>query len=741
MKIKTACASIFCVCMFLLSNAQSTLPKLQNQIKELVGNVENSKNKYEQSWSVQNNSSNVKLELTTVDVKKANTIREVSTMNLALLDEKTSRVRSTKELFTVEFRSADIKSIEWKEDENETSFVDRFQLFFSDEENAKTCDSLLQLAIVESRVIFDKDNQLPTTYSGLSEYISSKIMSFKTNDLSITNEIKYDHELKDIVSLELKKSENGEGQENKISIFSLADLDPEKVNLQSKGDIFQLNLNTKQKQKFIEISESADSKSYTSSTVALLGSPEHALLLEKAFKAQIPLAKEILAKRMKVYTSMKEAKLDLKTAIEKDNGIEGQTIEYLDDKVLLTSSGISKMVQGFYFEDIDDDLNLNFKKGTISANLMTKDKVKYVYKIKDNEQEDFSNSIDFYIADIESMRSISNAIKYIQENLAANISVKDMAWLSGKLEKESQGVNQALDQQKELKCKYIYTTEDDDKAVAQSFFLYDLNPESITMVAKGKNLYITGNTYENYPLVIEKSMEKEDKFRKEVSFFLTDVKDAKIARQTMISEIENCVDYFENTPSLKVERDSLVSLLLDTQREKRTRFFRNPPTFVTESSVVQVGIGLLSNVNLKEQAYENDFFQTSLIYPAISLTYERNIWNNFGLGLSVATQSWKVPPLTIDRQEYNFRYRYHGLGIRATYHLNFHPRLDSYLGITTSVRYMDIASSGEIFDRNFNLDAAFLVGMRFYITDTIGVFLEVSDETLSWCTTGFTFNF
>ena len=194
----------------------------------------------------------------------------------------------------------------------------------------------------------------------------------------------------------MERSENGESQENITSMFSLADLDPEKVSLQSKHDIFQLTLNTKQKQKFIEISESTDSKSYTSTSIALIGSPEHALLLKKAFKAQIPLAKEILEKRMKVYSSLEEAKLDLQTAIEKQNGIEVQTIEYIEDKVVLTSNGSSTMVQGFYFEDIDDDLNLNFKKGTISANPRTKEKVKYVANTKDGKQEAFSNSCLLY---------------------------------------------------------------------------------------------------------------------------------------------------------------------------------------------------------------------------------------------------------------------------------------------------------------------------------------------------------
>ena len=154
------------------------------------------------------------------------------------------------------------------------------------------------------------------------------------------------------------------------------------------------------------------------------------------------------------------------------------------------------------------------------------------------------------------------------------------------------------------------------------------------------------------------------------------------------------------------------------------KIFNAPDFFSQKSSVLQLGIGFLSNVNLSDVAQQQDQLDTKLMIPSISLTYERNVWKNFGVGLTIAHQVWKVPV-------FGYQYRYYSGSLRTTYHLGILEKLDPYMGLTLGYRYMSLTNKSQNVHQS-HVQASWVLGARYYFSNRFGGFLEFGDDALTW---------
>ncbi len=144
-----------------------------------------------------------------------------------------------------------------------------------------------------------------------------------------------------------------------------------------------------------------------------------------------------------------------------------------------------------------------------------------------------------------------------------------------------------------------------------------------------------------------------------------------------------------------------------------------------------MGIGFRSDINLAERAQELDQLDVEMVVPAMSLTYEKNIGNNIGLGITLAAQIWKVPV-------FNYQYRYYSGGLRATYHFNIHEKLDPYIGGALSYRRMSLTNQDQN-TQNWKVTGSWLLGARYYLDDSLGGFMEVGNDALTWFKVGLTY--
>lgn len=150
------------------------------------------------------------------------------------------------------------------------------------------------------------------------------------------------------------------------------------------------------------------------------------------------------------------------------------------------------------------------------------------------------------------------------------------------------------------------------------------------------------------------------------------------------------------------------------------------------TSVWQIGVGFRSNVNLAERAEMLDELDVKFLTPSLSVFYDRNIWNNLGIGVTIGGRVWKVPT-------FQYQYRYYTGGLRLAYHFDVIEKLDSYLGFGGTFRYMEV-SNNESNIHHTQVAPFLLVGARFYYNNKYAVFLEVANDATSWFKTGIAMN-
>jgi opacity protein-like surface antigen len=159
--------------------------------------------------------------------------------------------------------------------------------------------------------------------------------------------------------------------------------------------------------------------------------------------------------------------------------------------------------------------------------------------------------------------------------------------------------------------------------------------------------------------------------------------------------------------------------------------FSEPDKFLHRSTVFQFGIGLRSNVNLLDKAQELNQFDARTLTPALSLTLEKNIGNNIGVGITLGNRIWRVPKL-------NYQYRYYTGGLRATYHFNVMDKLDPYVGGAVSYHRVSLTN----LERNTSqskVTGSVVLGARYYLTEHLGGFFEIGNDAMSWFKAGMVF--
>lgn len=152
--------------------------------------------------------------------------------------------------------------------------------------------------------------------------------------------------------------------------------------------------------------------------------------------------------------------------------------------------------------------------------------------------------------------------------------------------------------------------------------------------------------------------------------------------------------------------------------------------FEDGAAVWQLGFGLRSDINLAERAADLDQLDVKFLTPALSLTYDKNLKGNFGLGVILGGQLWRVPI-------FKYQYRYYTGGLRLSYHFNIIEELDPYIGFGGTFRYLEL-SNNETNTHNTKVTAHWLIGARYYYSDKWGAFFEAGNDSPTWFKVGLT---
>lgn len=155
--------------------------------------------------------------------------------------------------------------------------------------------------------------------------------------------------------------------------------------------------------------------------------------------------------------------------------------------------------------------------------------------------------------------------------------------------------------------------------------------------------------------------------------------------------------------------------------------FKTSEAFHRGNFVLGLGIGIQNNVGIKSQTNQINI-------PPMLLITEMPLGYNLGVGITAGSMRWSK------KETPDIIYMYYAVSTRLAYHFNLGKKLDVYTGIAVTGR-MGTVSNGEQNISRRELDVGLLLGTRYYLNSTFGVFAEIGDESVAYPKAGLAIRF
>ena len=501
------------VCFGSESHAQSDqlIQKLKN-LNQLLEKIETGKEVHEQSISFEKeNPYRVSFSRITTTVKNGKTKEVKSKFHIGFLDKNQVRIKTSKNEMQLLLGSGKNKLIENFEEEESKGYDDKFSILCDDVDNARAMEALFEEIIPLANEIWEKENELPTDFDALFSFIKNKIGSIDyDNENRVEQTLSQNTNYSDRINFSIEKFDK-KGSESKNEYdFSFGDLNPSKVRLEIKKQQVFLSISTTGGLKYITETDEKNESEFTEKCELFFETPEQAILTKRALEKFIPSAKKEIELRMPKTVSAEEAKKkfqsQLKKVIIKDKSIE-QNLSFDGRQAVLelTSEKDGKSLLDkriFDFSDCSDNPDSDIDKNSMAISIKTGKSKKYVQVFENGEQENYDKEVVFYAPDVETHRQMMALLPTILKESASKIKPENLDWLSSEAEKVSE-INSELTQSfkkvaTDEPCKVqLKLTENKGKKeeeLLSEFNLYDLNPRSVEMEIKGKNVFIEAET-------------------------------------------------------------------------------------------------------------------------------------------------------------------------------------------------------------------------------------------------------
>ena len=153
----------------------------------------------------------------------------------------------------------------------------------------------------------------------------------------------------------------------------------------------------------------------------------------------------------------------------------------------------------------------------------------------------------------------------------------------------------------------------------------------------------------------------------------------------------------------------------------------------TEVSKFEKGTGVWSLSMAVRTDVDKHGYSIKNKIPAVTLSYEKSIGSNLGLGGRVGYNQWDI-------MDSKCKTHYYALSIRGSYHINIGEKIDPYLGIAASLR------GATTVDENSTLTTikpgvSSFIGVRYYFMERLAIFGEAGADMMGWFHFGLTLKF
>jgi len=195
----------------------------------------------------------------------------------------------------------------------------------------------------------------------------------------------------------------------------------------------------------------------------------------------------------------------------------------------------------FNFGDLSD-YKLSVSKEIVKITAKVADNKKFIHYTQDGALQNYDNSVDFIVGDLEDARYLVEALPAISKGCKTNLTAGDFSSFVGKL-KLTENQKQGLTLKDGDKCKWKLTsTLSESKKSVESISewnLYDIDPKKIDIEVSGKMVGITAYTL-NKEKFIKLTKDSKPGFSSEINFVVKDIEDAQKSLATIKALVDGC---------------------------------------------------------------------------------------------------------------------------------------------------------------------------------------------------------
>ena len=363
---------------------------------------------------------------------------------------------------------------------------------------------------------------------------------------SFKQSLKKSSTYKDRATLNLEENDGKKTTEMQ-SDFSWGDLNDGSAELKISGK--EIYISAKAKNDFIRNQQGSSMKGYDDEIKFYAQTPSDGSVLMMAIQKIIPAAKKELQVRLPKLATKEEGFKILKDRT-KDFKVNESNYSQKITLTCLTSYDLKSEVKGktidenfkFNFSDLSD-YKLSVSKEVIKITAKVIDNKKFIKYTKDGVLQNYDNSIDFILGDLEDARYLAEALPAISKGCKSNVTVGDFNSLVSKLKSIENPKQELILQDGSDKCKWKFTTTmaESKKTVEtiSEWNLYDIDPKKIDIDVSGKTVGITAYTL-NKEKFIKQTKDSKSGFSSEINLIINDIEDAQKALATFKNLVEGC---------------------------------------------------------------------------------------------------------------------------------------------------------------------------------------------------------
>jgi hypothetical protein len=495
----------------ILNIEAQTFSEVVTAISGKLQTVENNKSEVSQSIT-EVQPGVVQLKLISTVLKSGNTTEELYEFNLADVDVNTIRAYTNKDVIQVQLLvGKKQKLIKNTTDNQKISYVDGFDFYAKNIDNGRELVDLFKSLVPLSTEITEKRLSL-SGYKQHIDWLEQNVGVVALIDRQYNQKLHANQNYPGRLELKIDESTSKKNNNN-VYHFNLANINPNSIVFEIKGDVSIINMETRRKLNTVKTFSDGEQGNYTNSFVIYCESIEKARDLQKVLKEAITLSEKAIDNSIPSISSVKEGVQTInnfiKTVVINDvtynQSFKGECVVELEKKEVSGSKMTDELLH-FNFSDINKNtIKYSTKGKNVFIDFQTTGGHKYIKQTVNGEQKNYANSFRLEFAEVEEAiiaEALFKKIIELCENQKVNYSSSKselLQQLSGTIKRvqdDKMTYEQTFEDKGDnrIQIKIVEITDKKSTEKIYEFNLRDINPSSVMFQTSSKNVYVTIST-------------------------------------------------------------------------------------------------------------------------------------------------------------------------------------------------------------------------------------------------------